>query len=174
MELNFTMNEKNGSWESEFKVESDFNLHIEGVAEGNVRVGQRGTPSGKYADVRSATPYPSFSYAYDFDFSALVYPKWIKVVCPNEPEVAVVTFNAQAMNKVLLNVIHLNSVPLNLVGTMRSGGSGGGGGGDVPDVPIEPDIPEGYETFVAFDGPFLAADGEFYVKLQSLDYGFYK
>ena len=75
------------------------------------------------------------------------------------------------MNKVLLNVIHLNSVPLNLVGTMRSGGSGGGGGGDVPDipdvpdVPVEPSIPDGYEAFFAFDGAFSAADGEFYVKL---------
>ena len=66
------------------------------------------------------------------------------------------------MNKVLLNVIHLNSVPLNLVGTMRSGGSGGGGGGDVPD---EPSIPDGYKAFFAFDGAFSAADGEFYVKL---------
>ena len=92
MELNFTMNEKTGSWVSEFKVESDFNLHIEGVVEGNVRVYQRGTESGEYSYVREATPYPSFANVYDFDFSALVYPKWIKVVCPVEPTKAVVTF----------------------------------------------------------------------------------
>jgi hypothetical protein len=90
MELVFTET-ATGSWSAEFEATADFNLHIEGVAEGNVRVYQRGTPSGKYADVRSATPYPSFSYVYDFDFTALVYPKYIKVICPNEPEVAVVT-----------------------------------------------------------------------------------
>jgi hypothetical protein len=74
------------------------------------------------------------------------------------------------MNKVLLNIISFNQSLLNLVPPIAKkskAGSGGGGGDvpDVPDVPVEPDIPEGYETFVAFDGPFLAADGEFYVKL---------
>lgn len=65
------------------------------------------------------------------------------------------------MNKVLLNVISINQSLLNLVPPIvkKSKANSGGGGGDVPDVP------DGYETFVAFDGPFLAADGEFYVKL---------
>ena len=61
------------------------------------------------------------------------------------------------MNKVFLNVIRLNSVPLNLVGNARRGTGGSGGGGS--------DIPEGYEAFLAMDGAFSAADGEFYVKL---------
>jgi hypothetical protein len=61
------------------------------------------------------------------------------------------------MNKVLLNVVSLNHVALNLVGNTRRGASGGGGGGS--------DIPEGYEAFLALDGAFSAADGEFYVKL---------
>ena len=59
------------------------------------------------------------------------------------------------MDRISLNIIHLNSVPLNLVGTMRIGGSGGGG----------EKAPEGYEMFVTADGNFLASDGEFYVKL---------
>ena len=46
---------------------------------------QRGTNSGEYAYVKSATPYPSFGKTYDYDFSALVYPKFIKVVCEGEP-----------------------------------------------------------------------------------------
>lgn len=73
------------------------------------------------------------------------------------------------MNKVLLNVISINQSLLNLVPPIvrksKADSGGGGGGGDVPDVPVGPDIPEGYETFVAFDGSFLAADGDFYVKL---------
>ena len=60
------------------------------------------------------------------------------------------------MNRISLNVVHLNSVPLNLVGQMRIGGSGG------------EKAPEGYEMFVTADGDFLASDGEFYVKLQTL------
>jgi hypothetical protein len=90
MEINF---QKVGDiFVSEFEVTADFNLHLEGVVEGNVKVYQRGTPSGGYAYVRTATPYPSFSKVYDFDLSALVYPKYIKVECPEQPSKAVVTF----------------------------------------------------------------------------------
>ena len=91
MELNFILNENSGAYVAEFKATSDFNIHIEGVVEGNVRVYQRGTADGEYAYVREATPYPSFSNVYDFDFAAAVYPKWIKVVCPVMPTKAVVT-----------------------------------------------------------------------------------
>lgn len=66
--------------------------------------------------------------------------------------------------KRVLNSIRLNSVFLNGVMPLLKRGQGGGGG-DVPDVPIEPDVPSGYEVFFASDGPFLAADGDFYVKL---------
>ena len=70
------------------------------------------------------------------------------------------------MNKVSLNVIHLNSSMLNLVGPIRRGYRGGGGDVPVePDVPIEPDVPEGYGVFYALDGAFSAADGDFYVKM---------
>lgn len=69
----------------------------------------------------------------------------------------------------VLNSIRLNSVFLNgvmpLLKRGQGGGGGSGGGGDVPDVPIEPDVPSGYEVFFASDGPFLAADGDFYVKM---------
>lgn len=76
---------KKDNWEAEFEATADFNLHIEGVPEGQVRIYQRGTSDGEYAYVREATPYPSFADVYDFDFSALVYPKWIRVVCGNKP-----------------------------------------------------------------------------------------
>ncbi|MBR5198204.1 MAG: hypothetical protein IKW20_00065 [Bacteroidales bacterium] len=92
MELNFTKNSETNYWESEFEVGSDFNLHIEGVPEGKVWVYQRGTSSGQYAYAKSATPYPSLSNVYDFDLQALVYPKFIKVVCAVEPTYAEVTF----------------------------------------------------------------------------------
>ena len=90
MELVF--NKVNDRWISEFKTDSDFNLHIEGVVEGNVSVFQRSTESGEYAYVRGSTPYPStFSTVYDHDFSAILYPKYIKVSCATEPTLAVVT-----------------------------------------------------------------------------------
>ena len=66
------------------------------------------------------------------------------------------------MNTVMLNHIHLNSVPLNSAGCIRvKVHGGGGGGGGTPGG----DIPEGYSLFHAADGVFSAADGKFYVKL---------
>ena len=90
MELIFSKSED--IYVAEVKVTGDFNLHIEGVVEGNVQVYQRGTETGGYALVREATPYPSYGNVYDMDFSAAVYPKYIRVVCNSEPTLAVVTF----------------------------------------------------------------------------------
>ena len=91
MKLNFEKNES--VWAAEFTATKDFNLHIEGVTEGTVSVYQRGSAEGEFAFVRSATPYPSYGKVYDFDFSALVYPKYIKVVCAAEPTMAEVTYS---------------------------------------------------------------------------------
>lgn len=95
MEIKFT---KNGEkFVSEFTATADFNLHLEGVVEGKVKVYQRSTAEGEYAYVRAATPYPSFSNVYDYDFSALVYPKYIKVVTDVEPEVASVVTDGEVI-----------------------------------------------------------------------------
>lgn len=95
MELKFT---KDGEkFISEFTATADFNLHLEGVVEGNVKVYQRSTAGGEYAYVRGATPYPSFSDVYDYDFSALVYPKSIKVVTNVEPVVAEVVTDGEVI-----------------------------------------------------------------------------
>lgn len=89
MEINFT---KDGNgFVSEFEATGDFNLHIEGVPEGSISVYQRGTSYGSYAYVKGSTPYPSAGNVFDYDFSALVYPKYIKVICSTKPTMAVVT-----------------------------------------------------------------------------------
>lgn len=90
MELVFT--KENGRWVAEFEVTGDFNLHVEGVTDGNVAVYQRGASSGEYAFVRNAVAYPSYGKVYDYDFAALVYPKYIKIVSEVEPTMAIVTF----------------------------------------------------------------------------------
>lgn len=86
MVLNFT--KQNGSWVAEFNATADFSLHIEGVKEGQVRVYQSSCEGGKYALVRDAAPSQSYGTVYDYDFTSLVYPKFIKVVCPSEPTYA--------------------------------------------------------------------------------------
>ena len=90
MNLEFT--KKQDRWVSEIEVTADFNLHIEGVL-GTVSVFQRTTSSGQYAYVKGAKSSP-LSTVYDMDFTALVYPKYIKVVSGSEVVEGVVTFGA--------------------------------------------------------------------------------
>lgn len=95
MRLNFV--HKDNVWVTEFSVSADYNLHIEGVAEGDVRIYQSGVEGAKYALVRGATLYPSYGEVYDMDFSALLYPKYIRVECATEPTMAEVTSEGEVI-----------------------------------------------------------------------------
>ena len=89
MELTF---EKVGNqYVAEFEAPSDFNLHIEREEIGVLEVHQRGSEEGKY-DFAWSTGV-SGRKVVDYDFGALVYPKWIKVVRGSEVVNASVNFN---------------------------------------------------------------------------------
>lgn len=89
MELTF---EKVGNqYVAEFQAPSDFNLHIEREEIGVLEVHQRGSEEGKY-DFAWSTGV-SGRKVVDYDFGALVYPKWIKVVSGSEVVNASVNFN---------------------------------------------------------------------------------
>lgn len=89
MELNFI--KVFDRWVAEFTATEDFNIHIEGVKLGNLSIFQKGTENGGYAFVNGAVPTPSAGTVYDCDFSATIYPKYMKVSCATEPTYAVVT-----------------------------------------------------------------------------------
>ena len=80
----------NGIWVAEFEATSDFNLHIERDTEGRLDIYQK-TAGSKYELVYE-TGYLYNRLVYDFDFTALVYPKQIKIKTKVRPQVAVVTF----------------------------------------------------------------------------------
>lgn len=86
MELTF---EKQGDvFIAEFEVSGDFNLHIEKPT-GKISLYQR-TAGEKY-DAIEGVGYPEGNSVFDYDFTALVYPKTIKVVSEVLPTLAVVT-----------------------------------------------------------------------------------
>ena len=89
MEINF---EKVGNqYVAEFKATADFNLHIERVGQGTLEVYRRGTAEGEYDFAWSAGI--GARKVIDYDFGALVYPKYIKVVSGSEVVSASVNFN---------------------------------------------------------------------------------
>ena len=75
MELTFT--KAGGLYVAEFTVEGDFNIHIEKDA-GNIRILQSSVQDGQYDYVRNANINANDG-VIDFDFTALVYPKYIRV-----------------------------------------------------------------------------------------------
>ena len=88
MDLNFSND--NGIWVAEFEATGDFNLHIERDTEGRLDIYQK-TAGSKYELVYE-TGYLYNRLVYDFDFTALVYPKMIMIKTKVRPQVAVVTF----------------------------------------------------------------------------------
>lgn len=92
MELKFVETIEGKEWEAEFEAPSDFNLHIERVHGGSLVVSQRGTASGEYASAFAKGMY-EVQAVIDYDFGALVYPKYIKVVSGSEVVSAIVNFN---------------------------------------------------------------------------------
>lgn len=91
MELNFVSN--GGAFISEFDATSDFKLHIEGLLLSDFRIYQR-TAGNNYELVAGLPVAPDYGKTLDYDFTAMVYPKSIKIVSEVEPTVATVTFNA--------------------------------------------------------------------------------
>lgn len=89
MELNF--NKTENGYVTEFEVTSDFNLHIERKESSALTIYQRGSASGEYASAFTKGMYEG-ARVVDYDFGALVYPKWIKVVSGSEVIVGEVTF----------------------------------------------------------------------------------
>lgn len=81
----------NGVYQVETEVNKDFNLHLERTEPGILTMFQKTSESGKYAVV------DSFEFGnktvLDYDFSAVVYPKTIKIVSLSEITYAEITYN---------------------------------------------------------------------------------
>lgn len=88
MELQFTQTEK-GFYVAEFEATADFNLHVERKAIGQVLMYQS-TGTGDYALVEGVKQLEGKT-VFDYDFTALIYPKRIKIVSVSEPTYAVIT-----------------------------------------------------------------------------------
>jgi hypothetical protein len=88
MELKFT---KKGDWyEADFTAESDFNLHIE-KPHGPLVVYQTTIEGSQYEAVQGLD-FGLDNDVVDIDFTAVVFPKYIRVMSKVMPTMAVVTF----------------------------------------------------------------------------------
>lgn len=89
MEIEVRQEGKN--YVAEFTATQDFNLHMEKESQGNTYLYQRTTDSGEYASLDYYGNYLG-NQVVDADFSALIYPKHIRVVC-EQPMTVRVTYN---------------------------------------------------------------------------------
>ena len=79
-------------FEAEFEAIGDFNLHLEREDTGSFVVSQRGSASGEYVTSFVSSTYEGRQRVIDYDFGALVYPKWIKVTSSSKVVKGEVTF----------------------------------------------------------------------------------
>lgn len=86
MDLTFTNNGE--AFVAEFEATGDFNLHIE-KPDGWIVIYQRTAGNG-WDRIRGIRDL-EYNRVIDYDFTALVYPKSIKIECEVEPTLAVVT-----------------------------------------------------------------------------------
>lgn len=89
MELNFS--KEDNVWVAEFEATDDFNLHLERVDDGLIKVMQRTPAEGEYVD-SFITSGDNQLKNFDCDFTALVYSKYIKVISGSEVLKGEVTF----------------------------------------------------------------------------------
>lgn len=92
MELVF--NKIDNFYVSEFQVNSDFNLHIERDVQSVLRFYQRTADGGKW-DVIQDLNNQVKNLIIDYDCSALIYPKWIKIECEVLPIYAAITTDGE-------------------------------------------------------------------------------
>ena len=76
MELNFIKNDKQ-DWEAEFEATGDFNLHLERDQKGTITILQKQNEEDQYA---FSSEFPNYYKIFNYDFAALLYPKYIKVI----------------------------------------------------------------------------------------------
>lgn len=90
MELTFV--QQSGKYVAEFEAAGDFNLHVE-KPYGPMWISQRtaGTKWDRVKEIKGLGEESTF----DYDFTALVYPKFIKIECEVEPTLAVVVSSGE-------------------------------------------------------------------------------
>ena len=77
-------------YRGEFTVTSDFNIHIEKEMAGDCYLYVKGVADGEYASAVLPVAYLR-NQVCDFDLSALVYPKHVRIDCPMPVKSCVVT-----------------------------------------------------------------------------------
>lgn len=92
--MNLHFERRNGYFISEFEVTNDFNLHIEKDPTGQFLVYQR-TAGGAYDLVADFGKNKGDDPVIDYDFSALVYPKYIQIKSSVDPVIATITTNGE-------------------------------------------------------------------------------
>ena len=92
--MELTFEKIDGQWVAEFEATSDFNINLDRAGKGALVIYQKGSKDGTYASQASYRNTKD-SENVDADITALVYPKYIKVVSQTEVVKGIVTMNGE-------------------------------------------------------------------------------
>lgn len=108
--MNLTFNKVGNEYVAEFEATGDFNLHIE-KDNGYLSVYQSSVAGDNYDGVKGVR-MEDLDRVLDIDFTALVYPKYIRIVAGVEPTVAVVTFTASVEEALQSTIVSNLNTPV--------------------------------------------------------------
>lgn len=82
--------EQGDKYVAEVSVSADFNIHIERTGQGFLNILQRTTAEGAYDTIKGLN-VNYLDPVVDYDFTGVIYPKYIKIVSKVQPTKAVIT-----------------------------------------------------------------------------------
>ena len=85
MAQTITFSKVGDAYEATFKATGDFALHIERPEAGPLGMGITSVEGTDYANVEDFPERARYMRVFDYDFSAVVYPKYIKVTSATQP-----------------------------------------------------------------------------------------
>ena len=88
--MELTFNKERKQYVAEFPVIGNFNLHIEQEVDSVISVYQRGSETGEYMLCKT---FNASNGIFDYDFGAVVYPKYIKVISGSPVLKCILTYN---------------------------------------------------------------------------------
>lgn len=109
MELEFV---KEGTMSvATFAATSDFNLHIEKAKDGAVNFYQTSSVDGEY-DLMKGLKFDYNDLVLDIDCTALVYPKYIKIIAYTDIVKAVVTYASDTQEAIDASIVSIINNPV--------------------------------------------------------------
>ena len=109
--MTLSFRKENNKHVATFEAVSDFNLHLEKGSKGVVNFYQTSSVDGEYDRIKDIK-FEHDDLVLDVDFSALIYPKYIKIIAYTDIAKAVVTYTSDTQEAIDASIVSIINNPV--------------------------------------------------------------